>query len=308
MDPVTHVLFSCALARAELIPGSREAQAIMIVAALAPDLDHLFRLRGLNQYFIHHRRETHSLLGLLVLSLPLVLLGRLFSPELSYPRIYLFVVMGLFSHFFLDFLSVPGLPFWFPGKKRFYNFGILFFLDPWPDLLLLPAIFEKIIPLARPQPARIALSAVLAYLVFLALLKMAARVKGRKSFSEILPQAGTARIFVSPFLAFPFTWLLLMKHGHTVYRMRYSFLSGPGPVSLFKSDTSSRLGEAVEKSPLIRALANFSDFIFWRALENESGYRVLVHDLRFSQFTPGFRAEAEFSPEGNLVSERFRYF
>jgi hypothetical protein len=68
------------------------------------------------------------------------------------------------------------------------------------------------------------------------------------------------------------------------------------------------LEEAVEKSPLIRALANFSDFIFWRALENESGYRVLVHDLRFSQFSPGFRAEAGFSAEGKLLSEKFRYY
>jgi len=308
MDPVCHILFSTALARSEIIPASREAQVIIILAGLVPDLDLIFRARGLPQYFIHHRRESHSLLGILGLSLPLSALAKFLAPGLSYPQLYSCVWLGLLGHIFLDFLTVYGVPLIFPLRKKFYNFGILFIIDPWLDLFLLPSVLEKIIPAPRPGPARISLLIAFAYLALLAILKLSAQARGKKIISEKFPGLDRAQVYTSPFLALPFSWLILLKNHHTIHRMRFSLLFGPGPIAVFNSGISDRQKGWTQKSSLLKAMINFSDFLHWQVSEQNPCPKILAWDLRFSQYNLGFRAEAEFQPEGNPVSEKFSYY
>lgn len=308
MEPITHILFSSALSHAELIPESQNAQIVMVLAGLSPDWDLVFRFKGLPSYFIHHRRESHSFLGLLLLSLPLTALAKFLTPALNLGELYACIWLGMFGHIFLDFLTIYGVPFFFPLQKRFNNFGILFILDPWFALLLLPAVFEKIIPLTPPLPARVSLLLASGYLIFLVLMKILVRRRGKKFFSEKTRDLSQAQLYVSPFFATPFSWLLVLKNQNQIYRMRYSLLFGPGPISSFSGEMQEQLHKLIFKSPLLKALINFSEFIGWQISNHTEGTEVQAWDLRFSQYNLGFRAEVKFNPSGELVSEDFSYY
>ena len=58
MDPLTHILFNAALARSEIIPDSRQVQAVMILAGIVPDLDLVWHSRGIPEYFIPRLKFT----------------------------------------------------------------------------------------------------------------------------------------------------------------------------------------------------------------------------------------------------------
>ncbi len=308
MDPLTHILFNAALARSEIIPDSRQVQAVMILAGIVPDLDLVWHSRGIPEYFIHHRRESHSLPGLALLSLPLLALAKYLSPGLNWPLLYGCVWAGMLGHIFLDFLTVYGVPLLFPWKKRYFNFGILFILDPWLNLILLPPVLEKFVPWTGPSPARISLLLVGSYFALLAILKSISQSRGPKRISEKFPGLGQAQVYSSPFLALPFSWLILLKHEQTIYRMRYSLLFGPGPIVAFSGQDPDLLRGYIQKSPLLRALIEFSNFLHWQIQPTASGKKIIATDLRFSQYNPGFRAEAEFDSEEKLRASKFYFY
>lgn len=308
MDPLTHILFSSALSRAEIIPHTREAQFIIVLAGVAPDIDMLYRFKSLAKYFIHHRKESHSLPGLFILSLPLLLIGKFFLHGLNFSQLYAGVWLGLLSHIFLDFLTVYGVPFFFPFRQKFFNFGILFFLDPWLDILLLPAILDRFIQLPPAFPARISLFAVCIYLLFLSVMKILALTRGRKFFLEKSPETAQSHLYASPFPLNPFNWLLLRKSQNKIYRMRLSLIFGPGPISIFVSVPAEKLSPFLEKSPLFKALYGFSEFLFFKLSEQDSGTKISGWDLRMSNYGLAFHARAKFNQNAELVSEKFRYY
>ncbi len=71
-------------------------------AALLPDLD--------LKLHIKHRTITHSLLALLLVSLATWYVD---------PRLLVYVASGYGSHLVLDFLTVWGIPIFWPVKRRF---------------------------------------------------------------------------------------------------------------------------------------------------------------------------------------------
>jgi len=308
MDPLAHIFFSCALSRAEFLPGSRDAMAIVIISSVAPDVDVLYRAKGIVNYFIHHREFSHSFLGMFALSLPLLALGKIFTPELGYFQLYCLVWMGIISHSLLDFLTVYGVPFLNPFRKNFYNLGLVFIIDPWLYLIFLPAVFEKVISVNKPFSARLSLCLFLFYLIFLSVMKMVARINGKSYLFKQIDGTPDFEIYLSPYFSKPFLWLLLLKKDDVIYRMRFSIISGASPFCVFKSDDWEQISEGVEGSELLRAMKNFSDFIYLKLEPGVRGLRIFAYDLRFSQYNLGFRAEIEADSEGKVITERFSYY
>src|ERR1700746_4183662 len=68
LQPITHFLTGACLGRAGFNRKTALATATMTLAAEAPDLDVLGRLRGPVFAFAHHRGFTHSLVGLIFVS------------------------------------------------------------------------------------------------------------------------------------------------------------------------------------------------------------------------------------------------
>lgn len=72
MDAVTHVLAGACIARTGLNHKTALATLTFMLAAEAPDLDVLARLKGPVPGFIHDRGFTHSFVGLALVSVAVV--------------------------------------------------------------------------------------------------------------------------------------------------------------------------------------------------------------------------------------------
>jgi inner membrane protein len=136
------------------------ATATVTLAAEAPDLDVLGRIKGPVFGFAHHRGFTHSFLGLLPMSAVVVgliyLIWRLRgrrtnNPDLP-PRwglLFLFSYLAGLSHILLDYTNNYGVrPFW-PFSEKWYSWDIVFIVEPAILILLiaglvLPAIIDWI--------------------------------------------------------------------------------------------------------------------------------------------------------------------
>ena len=156
LEPITHFLTGACMARTGFNRRTALATATMTLAAEAPDIDVLGRIRGPVFAFGHHRGFTHSFLGLFLVSA--LVLGVVYlvwrargrktkDPNLS-PRwgilFGLAYVAGL-SHILLDFTNNYGVrPFW-PFWEKWYSWDIVFIAEPilWAALILglvLPAL------------------------------------------------------------------------------------------------------------------------------------------------------------------------
>lgn len=144
MDNLTHTLFALALARIRPLSRHRLATPALVVAANFPDVDVVSRLvRGPVGYLEYHRGFTHSILGLVVLAVILLVAFSLWDrrtrPDLTVepPRasLVLPIALGLASHFALDFLISYGIRPWLPFSPSWYYGDLVFVVDPWLWLL-----------------------------------------------------------------------------------------------------------------------------------------------------------------------------
>ncbi len=154
MEPITHLLTGACLGRAGFSRKTALATATMTLAAEAPDLDVLGRLRGPVFGFAHHRGFTHSFLGLLPVAALVVafmygvwrLRGRTTRDPNLPPRwglLFVFAYIAGLSHILLDFTNNYGVrPFW-PFWERWFSWDIVFIVEP---LLLLALVLGLVVP------------------------------------------------------------------------------------------------------------------------------------------------------------------
>src|SRR5258706_2088163 len=124
LEPITHLLFGANLGRAGLNRKTAYATLTLTLAAEAPDLDVVGRVRGAAFGFEHHRGFTHSFLGGVLVAAFVVafvyLLHRLRrrppAVDLPPPRwgwLLLYAYVACLSHVLLDFTNNYGVrPFW----------------------------------------------------------------------------------------------------------------------------------------------------------------------------------------------------
>ncbi len=160
MEPVTHFLTGACLGRAGLNRKTALATATVTLAAEAPDLDILGRVRGPAFAFAHHRGFTHSFLGLIAVSAVVVgfvyLIWRLRGAKIKDPNLpprwgllFAYAYLAGLTHILLDFSNNYGVrPFW-PFSEKWYSWDIVFIFEPvlFAVLLLgltLPALFSLI--------------------------------------------------------------------------------------------------------------------------------------------------------------------
>src|ERR1700756_1697268 len=68
MDFLTHALIGAAISRTGLERRSSLSTATLITAALIPDVDIIYMLRGSVSGITHHRGFTHTLVGVPIMS------------------------------------------------------------------------------------------------------------------------------------------------------------------------------------------------------------------------------------------------
>ncbi len=149
MDNITHTLLGIAAGEALATTTKKARTPLWIASGLAnnlPDLDLLlttFFFKTPLDYLLHHRGHSHTVVLAPVLSL--VLLGILYlfwrKKIVPWKEIIFLVLLGPPLHLLADYGNSYGVhPFWPVNQEWFYG-DMIFIVEPWLWVLLLPALF-----------------------------------------------------------------------------------------------------------------------------------------------------------------------
>jgi inner membrane protein len=215
------------MGRAGLNRKSALATLTLTLAAEAPDLDVLSRLKGPAFGFAHHRGFTHSFLGVPIDALFVLgvvyLIWRLRGRKVNDPNmptrwglLFVFACLAGLSHILLDFTNNYGVrPFW-PFSEKWYSWDIVFIFEPIMFTVLLlglivPALFSmidrEIGARSRGPRGRLAASLALIGVVFLWGVR---DFEHRRAVAALSARtyhgAEPLRVSAYPALADPFQW------------------------------------------------------------------------------------------------------
>jgi len=319
LEPITHFLTGACMGRAGLNRKTALATATLTLAAEAPDLDVLGRLRGPAFGFAHHRGFTHSFLGvpidaLLVLSF-VYLIWRVRGRKVKDPKLpprwgvlFFFACLAGLSHVLLDFTNNYGVrPFW-PFSEKWYSWDIVFIFEPimFTMLLLgliLPSLFSLIdsevgVP-ARGPRGRVAAALALVGVVFMWAVRDFEHRRAVASLSARTYQgAEPLRVSAYPALADPFRW-------YGVVETQNFFVLAPvnSLASEVDPDNSLKIRYKPEETPVTLAAKKsylgriYLDWAQYPITETETlpdtGYIVDFQDLRFVQLPTLFGSNHE---------------
>lgn len=152
MENLCHTFAGAALAKAGLERMTPLALPTLLVSANLPDIDVVTMLHGQLTYLEYHRGVTHSILGVIVLSIGLTLLvtgydrwirrRRHPDAEPTRPsRVLLLSLIGTASHPLLDFTNNYGIRPFAPWDNTWYYGDLVFIVDPWLWLILGGSVF-----------------------------------------------------------------------------------------------------------------------------------------------------------------------
>jgi membrane-bound metal-dependent hydrolase YbcI (DUF457 family) len=176
MDTVTHGLAGWLIARS--LPDEwkgghpKTAAAVVALSAVIPDADNVASLLGSEMYLRIHRGLSHSVPGILTVSLVLALLFVRYGKWKDRRTIFLLALLGQVSHVVLDLLNSYGTQVLQPFTDARYSLDLLFVVD-----LVFTGIIVAGIALSRVNPfrARAALAVLAAYVGVAALMHEGAR-------------------------------------------------------------------------------------------------------------------------------------
>lgn len=155
MEPITHFLTGAVLARTGFNRKTALATVTMSLAAEAGDLDVLAYVRGSAEGFMQHRGITHTFLAVpLVAALTVGLAWgadqlwrRWRGPAKNKPAVplrlgwlYLGACVAALSHLLLDFTNNYGVRPFYPFRREWFAWDIVFIVEPLILLALIAAL------------------------------------------------------------------------------------------------------------------------------------------------------------------------
>lgn len=276
MDPITHALAGMVIG-SKIGAGLTLSNGLMIAStlgAVAPDLDITARFWGDYVYLAQHRKFSHSLPGLALISLGLGAILSLFYPENSFASLFLFAALGAISHTFLDIFNSYGVGVLWPVKKEKITLNLLLIFDP-----VLFGLFFMMLFLGRNlQLNLLAAASVAGYLLLRRLMRYGAYRLAKKELQGDYPDA---RLVILPSGFFNWDFIARLPDKNLV-----------GSIKLFKRKV--RIVKCLEKV--------------------RHNYIQVVHESvlgkYFREFTPFYHVQCELVEEkyvANLMDLRYRF-
>lgn len=289
MDNIAHTLIGGTLSRAGFDRRTPLATATMMIGANLPDIDVVAVASGTE--LAVRRGITHGVPALVIL--PFLLTGAMLLwdrhvrrrrnpalPPAIASQLLLASAVSILTHPFFDWLNVYGLRWLMPVVDRWYYADTLFIVDLflWVSLALGYILSGR---RRSPRPARIALSALAAYIATMMGITASGRVAISRQSGGTLGFMSPA-MFVSPVPLNPFARDVIIA-ADTVYRTgsyrvgRGVFIEGEIPI---RRDRAA-LAAAME-DPAVRRFIHWARFPFYRV--TVEGPRTTIHiaDARYS--------------------------
>lgn len=137
----THALASWLLAEAGPPSMTRRDRCLVLVAGLAPDLDALTILGGVEVYQAWHRLLLHNVAGAAATTLICAALAH------ARPAVALLALVSFHLHLGLDLLgsagpdgSIWGIPYLAPFSRHEYSWAGQWGLGSWPNVIITAAL------------------------------------------------------------------------------------------------------------------------------------------------------------------------
>jgi len=212
MDPVTHITTG-ALAGRVLAPrlGTRWAYLLCILAAWLPDVDNFVGLSPEN-YLLHHRGITHSLVGILVQALVLAGVFRMVHKAFTPLKTFAVALGLLAAHVWLDVVTTYGTQVLAPFDTTRFQWGAVFIIDP---LLTLGGLVFLAIALRRPRAGARVAAIGLALMLLYPVACRSVRDAVEGSLPALMAQRGVAydTLDVTTDAFSPFYWKVMLTRG-----------------------------------------------------------------------------------------------
>jgi inner membrane protein len=309
VDNLCHTLVGAALGKAGLQKRTPLATAALLIGANLPDVDVLAYAWGPETALAFRRGWTHGIPALVLW--PFVLTGLLLAwdrlvrqrrrpaavsseggvqrPRADPRELLLVSTVAVLSHPLLDWLNTYGMRWLMPFRDVWSYGDTLFIIDPWIWLALsIGVIWSRYRFLRggpRPErPARIALTAVVVYILVLGGSQLAARAVAREHLEGEGIAAG--RMMAGPLPATPFRRQIVAETGDRYALGTVDWLHRP----VFRPGDPA-LVPVNEHHPAVAAAArtrNGAIFLHWARFpfflveERPGATRVYMIDARYS--------------------------
>ncbi|EZH64993.1 membrane protein [Bacillaceae bacterium JMAK1] len=283
MDSATHVAMGVGLCGlATLDPVIADNQATFAAAAVgimlgsqAPDLDTVLKMRNNAVYIKNHRGSSHSLPAVLLWSVAIAVLTFMFIPEAALLHVWIWTLLAVGLHVFVDIFNAYGTKALAPFKNRWIALGAINIFDPFLFGMHILGIVLWIMG-AHPGYTFLAIYGVL--LIYY-LWRMHVRNKIIRLARKRHPRA--SHIFISPTIRWSDFHLVIRTRNHlhvATYKnknIRYleSFPFEPIP--------QDKVILAALKDTNLTAFLSFSPAYRWNVEEKSFGYEVTFTDLRY---------------------------
>lgn len=126
MDPVTHALAGVVIK--QLGFKRKAAFGALLISSLAPDLDYITRLWGMDAFLRYHRGITHGILALLIVPLIIALV---FGYKKGFFYFFFISLLGYGAHLFMDLTNQYGTRILSPLDWEKYSLDLSFIIDPY---------------------------------------------------------------------------------------------------------------------------------------------------------------------------------
>jgi inner membrane protein len=339
MEPVTQALASIALARTGLNRLAPRATAILIAAALAPELDLLSAIGGARSYLRYHRTLFHSVVGAVAIALVIAAIATLVlrrfnlagefaraSTRSLFFRALVLCLSGVALHLLLDLCDADGLRLLWPFRESWQGWYLAPNLDPIILIvpiaaIALPALFRLVgeeigeRKKKNPTPRRWAVAAFAILAGYLA-----ARATLHSQAIDLLQSAiyrGEVPLTAGayPDSVSPLDWRGIAATDNTLQEIEVHLGSGekfdPDRAITHYKPAKPELLAAAEKASAIRAFVTYARFPIASVQQTDSGgWHIELRDLRIpgnSTSWENMQAEVELDAAMQLRSEEVRF-
>ncbi|WP_044749497.1 metal-dependent hydrolase [Bacillus alveayuensis] len=283
MDTGTHVVMGIALGGiATLDPyvGGHliTSEAIMvstIVGSQVPDIDTFLKLKNNAVYIRNHRGWTHSIPAIFLWSLLITFSINFFIPESNLLHLWLWTLIAVFLHVFVDIFNGYGTQALRPFSKKWLALGTINTFDPFIFIMHIVGI---IIWMIGYDPGFTFLTI---YLILFAyyVVRLFIQRKIIKKVHEKIDKV--EQIVFNPTIQFH-KWVIVVKTKNEFY-VAHAIRGDIDILDRFerKPLPNNELMEAAKKDHNIDAFLSFSPIYRWEIAEYEDFVEVRFTDLRY---------------------------
>ncbi|APH06249.1 metal-dependent hydrolase [Bacillus weihaiensis] len=283
MDTGTHIVMGIALGGlATLDPAvgvdNPTAQAVMIgtlVGSQAPDLDTVLKLRNNAKYIRNHRGITHSIPAIFIWSFLITGLLTIFIPESNLLHLWLWTLLAIVLHVFVDIFNAYGTQALRPFSKKWVALGVINTFDPF---IFFAHIVGIVIWTFGGHPGLTFLSVYAVLLVYY-LLRFAMKRRIIEQLHKRIKKID--QILISPTMRFRHWHIAVMTedkffvarsvNGRLIFLDEFERIPVP----------QTEVIKAAEEDDNISAFLSFSPVYRWEVDEYTDHYEVRFIDLRY---------------------------